>query len=84
MNDLTDTAGQETQAERDDWLRHGSSFGTAAAAYAAHRPGYAEAAVRWALQLPEGKPPGSPRAPRAGGEPFLLGGYLTWPRAPAS
>jgi SAM-dependent methyltransferase len=67
MNDLTDTAGRETQAERDDWLRHGSSFGTAAAAYAAHRPGYAEAAVRWALQLPEGEPPGSARAPRAGG-----------------
>ena len=61
MDDLTDTAGQESQAERDDWLRHGSSFGTAAAAYAEHRPDYAEAAVRWALQLPGGDPAGSPR-----------------------
>jgi SAM-dependent methyltransferase len=33
----------------DDRLRRGSSFGAAAAAYAEHRPGYAEAAVRWAL-----------------------------------
>jgi len=38
-----------TQAEREEWLRHASSFGAAAAAYAEHRPGYAEAAVRWAL-----------------------------------
>src|SRR6266851_7846969 len=30
--------------------RHGSSFGTAAEAYAEHRPDYAEAAVRWALE----------------------------------
>ena len=61
MDDLTDTAGQESQAGRDDWLRHGSSFGTAAAAYAEHRPDYAEAAVRWALQLPGGDPAGSSR-----------------------
>ena len=81
MDDLTDAAGQESQAERDDWLRHGSSFGTAAAAYAEHRPDYAEAAVRWALRLPGGDPR-DPREP--GEEPFLLGGYLTWPRAPAS
>jgi len=40
----------ESQAERDDRLRHGSSFGAAATAYAEHRPGYAEAAVRWALE----------------------------------
>jgi hypothetical protein len=32
--------------EAEDRLRHGSSFGPAAAAYAEHRPGYAEAAVR--------------------------------------
>lgn len=31
-------------------LRHSSSFGAAAAAYAEHRPGYALAAVRWALE----------------------------------
>jgi SAM-dependent methyltransferase len=33
----------------EEWLRRGSSFGAAAAAYAEHRPGYAEAAVRWAV-----------------------------------
>ncbi len=41
--------GQGGQAEAEDRLRHGSSFGAAAAAYAEHRPDYAEAAVRWAL-----------------------------------
>ena len=46
MDDLTQAEGQ---AEREEWLRHASSFGAAAAAYAEHRPGYAEAAVRWAL-----------------------------------
>jgi SAM-dependent methyltransferase len=30
--------------------RYGSSFGAAAAAYAEHRPDYAPAAVRWALE----------------------------------
>jgi SAM-dependent methyltransferase len=40
----------ESQAEREERLRHGSSFGAAAAAYAEHRPDYAEAAVRWALE----------------------------------
>jgi ubiquinone/menaquinone biosynthesis C-methylase UbiE len=39
-----------TGAERDYQLQHGSSFGAAAAAYAEHRPDYAEAAVRWALE----------------------------------
>ncbi|WP_424185393.1 class I SAM-dependent methyltransferase [Actinokineospora sp. G85] len=33
-----------------DELRHASSFGAAATAYAAHRPDYAQAAVRWALE----------------------------------
>ena len=47
MDDLTSA---ESHEERDDRLRHGSSFGAAAAAYAEHRPGYAEAAVRWALE----------------------------------
>jgi SAM-dependent methyltransferase len=41
--------GEENQAELDSVARQSSSFGTAAAAYAEHRPGYAEAAVRWAL-----------------------------------
>jgi SAM-dependent methyltransferase len=36
--------------ERDDRQRHSSSFGAAALAYAEHRPDYAEAAVRWALE----------------------------------
>jgi SAM-dependent methyltransferase len=31
-------------------IRQGSSFGTAASAYAEHRPDYADAAVRWALE----------------------------------
>lgn len=42
-------AGGETAAETADRLRHGSSFGTVAAAYAEHRPVYAEAAVEWVL-----------------------------------
>jgi hypothetical protein len=36
--------------EQDDRLLLGSSFGTAAVAYAEHRPDYAQAAVRWALE----------------------------------
>jgi SAM-dependent methyltransferase len=47
----------ESQAKAEDRLRHGSSFGAAAAAYAEHRPGYAEAAVRWALEpVRDGRP----------------------------
>jgi SAM-dependent methyltransferase len=34
---------------------YGSSFGAAAAAYAEHRPDYARAAVRWALEPASGK-----------------------------
>jgi len=40
--------------ERDDRLLHRSSFGAAAVAYAEHRPDYAEAAVRWALEPARG------------------------------
>ncbi|MFF8382146.1 class I SAM-dependent methyltransferase [Streptomyces kanasensis] len=36
--------------EEDERLSHRSSFGTAAAAYAEHRPDYARTAVRWALE----------------------------------
>jgi SAM-dependent methyltransferase len=36
--------------EQHERLLHGSSFGAAAAAYAEHRPDYAQAAVRWALE----------------------------------
>jgi SAM-dependent methyltransferase len=35
-------------------LRHASSFGAAAVAYAEHRPDYAAAAVRWALEFAPG------------------------------
>ena len=66
---MDDPAGAESQEEREDRLRHGSSFGAAAAAYAEHRPGYAEAAVRWALE------PVSAAGRR---------GSSTWPRERAS
>ncbi len=47
----------DSQAEAEDRRRHGSSFGAAAAAYAEHRPSYAEAAVRWALEpVRDGRP----------------------------
>jgi SAM-dependent methyltransferase len=36
--------------EHDERLRLRSSFGAAATAYAEHRPDYAQAAVRWALE----------------------------------
>src|SRR3954454_16576748 len=39
---------------QDARLRHASSFGAAAAAYAEHRPDYAPAAVRWALERAPG------------------------------
>jgi SAM-dependent methyltransferase len=42
--------------EPDERVRHGSSFGAAAAAYAEHRPDYAKAAVRWALEPAPGVP----------------------------
>jgi SAM-dependent methyltransferase len=41
--------------ERDQRLLHASSFGAAATAYAAHRPDYAQAAVRWALEAAPGR-----------------------------
>jgi SAM-dependent methyltransferase len=39
---------------QDERLRLGSTFGEAAAAYAEHRPDYAQAAVRWALERAPG------------------------------
>jgi SAM-dependent methyltransferase len=39
---------------QDERRRHSSSFGAAAVAYAEHRPGYANAAVLWALELAPG------------------------------
>jgi SAM-dependent methyltransferase len=41
--------------EQDDHLLLSSSFGTAAVAYAAHRPDYAQAAVRWAVEPAPGR-----------------------------
>ena len=41
--------------EQDRRLLHGSSFGPAAAAYAEHRPDYARAGVRWALEPAPGR-----------------------------
>ncbi|MFJ1969257.1 class I SAM-dependent methyltransferase [Streptomyces sp. NPDC087903] len=40
--------------EKDERVRHSSSFGAAATAYAEHRPDYARAAVRWALEPASG------------------------------
>jgi SAM-dependent methyltransferase len=40
--------------EQDERLLYGSSFGAAAVAYAQHRPDYAPAAVRWALEPASG------------------------------
>jgi SAM-dependent methyltransferase len=39
----------EAEAASADRRRRASSFGAAAAQYAQHRPGYAEAAIRWCL-----------------------------------
>jgi len=39
---------------RDERLLLGSTFGAAATAYAEHRPDYAQAAVRWALERAPG------------------------------
>ena len=41
--------------DQDDRLVLSSSFGTAAIAYAEHRPDYAQAAVRWALERAPGQ-----------------------------
>jgi SAM-dependent methyltransferase len=49
-NDQNRRSSPEGQAEAEDRLLHGSSFGAVAAAYAEHRPDYAESAVRWALE----------------------------------
>lgn len=41
--------------EENERRRHASSFGVAASAYAEHRPDYARAAVRWALEPAPGR-----------------------------
>jgi len=40
---------------KDERLLLSSSFGAAATAYAEHRPGYAQAALRWALERAPGR-----------------------------
>ena len=50
MSDRAGMAGRESEAEAAERSRRGSSFGAAAAAYAEHRPVYAQAAVEWALE----------------------------------
>jgi SAM-dependent methyltransferase len=67
---VPDLSKAETPAEMAERLLHGSSFGAAASAYAEHRPGYAEAAVRWAVLSPGGRPPGDP--PQRGDFPSPL------------
>jgi SAM-dependent methyltransferase len=57
VTDQTGSNRTESQAEAEERLRHGSSFGGAAAAYAEHRPDYAEAAVRWVLEPVWDAPP---------------------------
>ena len=51
QNDARSRALTDRQPQTDErrLLRLSSSFGSAAAAYAEHRPDYAQAAVRWAL-----------------------------------
>jgi len=63
---VDDLSEAETQAETAERLLHGSSFGAAAAAYGEHRPGYAEAAVRWALEPALARPPSAFPARPAG------------------
>jgi SAM-dependent methyltransferase len=49
--------GRRKECDRvrpDERQRHAASFGAAAAAYAEHRPDYAPAAVRWALERAPG------------------------------
>ncbi|MGH3298576.1 MAG: class I SAM-dependent methyltransferase [Trebonia sp.] len=46
--------------DADEWTRRGSSFGSVAAAYAEHRPGYPADAVRWCV-APVGRDIGSLR-----------------------
>jgi SAM-dependent methyltransferase len=49
-----DAREPQSAADAEDRLLHGSSFGAAAVAYAEHRPDYAEAAVRWAIESAPG------------------------------
>jgi SAM-dependent methyltransferase len=47
----------ETQAETEQRLRHASSFGAVAAAYADHRPAYPDDAIGWVLGSVAATPP---------------------------
>jgi SAM-dependent methyltransferase len=72
---VPDLSKTETPAETAERLLHGSSFGAAASAYAEHRPGYAEAAVRWAVSPPGDDPPGTPRKRGTARPPFHPPGH---------
>jgi SAM-dependent methyltransferase len=50
----------ETPEETAERLRHGSSFGAAATAYAQHRPSYADDTVRWCLEPVQASTGGAP------------------------
>jgi SAM-dependent methyltransferase len=57
QSQLGNASSRHRYAERmepSEQSRHSSSFGSAAAAYAAHRPDYAQAAVRWVLDSAPG------------------------------
>jgi SAM-dependent methyltransferase len=49
------SASESARTGPDERLWHASSFGAAATAYAAHRPDYAQAAVRWAVEPAPGR-----------------------------
>ena len=53
----TDPERPEAEAASADWPRRASSFGAAAAQYAQHRAGYAEAAIAWCLAPVSGAQP---------------------------
>jgi SAM-dependent methyltransferase len=53
----TGAEGLKPEAASADRLRRASSFGAAAGQYAQHRPGYAEAAIRWCLAPVSGAQP---------------------------
>jgi DNA-binding HxlR family transcriptional regulator/SAM-dependent methyltransferase len=66
----------ETAEESADRLLHGSSFGAVASDYALHRPGYAEAAIRWCLEPVVGDGTRPPRVVDIGAGTGIMTGAL--------
>jgi SAM-dependent methyltransferase len=64
----------ESADETRERLRHASSFGAAAAAYAEHRPSYADAAIQWSLEPVTGR--AAPRVVDIGAGTGILTGAL--------